>query len=328
MSAHINHLSDLLAPRIERREVATWSSAALLVVALHVASGWLLHHQSPTEPTGAEEAPAVMLDLAPMLAAPQAVPLDIQELVESNFAEEIDEPLEMVEPEPTEAVAERVIEADEVDPVEQTEVAGPTPDLAKAVEPEEVTETKPEEVVPEEILTQVEEVVPDLIEATLPDVALAVPEARPLEEQPPPIAKKVAKKEPAEEKLVKKVAAKPKPASKASQASTKSAQAAERVAAPAKAGASGSSVSPAKWASKVRARILRASRSAKGSGVVTISFAVTASGQITSVSVAGSSGDPALDLAAINIVRRASPVPAPPPGVARNVTVPVRFKRG
>ena len=65
MSASIGHLSDLLAPRVERREVAVWSSATLLVAALHAGGGWWLHQQMHTEPSGGEEIPAVMLDLAP-----------------------------------------------------------------------------------------------------------------------------------------------------------------------------------------------------------------------------------------------------------------------
>ena len=53
-----------------------------------------------------------------------------------------------------------------------------------------------------------------------------------------------------------------------------------------------------------------------------------ASGSVTSARVARSSGSAELDKAALDMVRRASPVPAPPPEIARsrmNISVPVQF---
>ena len=332
MSAH-GHLSDMLAPRIERREVVVWSSAVVLVAALHAGGGWWLHSQMQTEPRGGEEIPAVMLDLAPMVVAPEAVPLDEANLIESNFAEATEEPIEEIEPEPTEAVADKVIEAEEVEPVDQTEVAETVPETIEPVTPEEVTEPvqeevaeiKPEEVEPEEVVQQAEDVIPDLVEAPLPEVAMLVPEPKPILEEPRAVEKPVVKKKPEPKK---KVAARPKPKLQEAPDLAKSAQNAPKTAAPsASKGGTGSSVSPAKWASQVRARIVRASRSARGTGRVMVSFAVSSSGQISSVSVSGSSGDPDLDRAAVSIVRRASPVPPPPPGVNRSVTVPVKFGR-
>jgi protein TonB len=333
MSAH-GHLSDLLAPRIERREVAVWSSAIVLVAALHAGGGWWLHSQMQSEPRGGGEIPAVMLDLAPIVVAPESVPLDEANLIESNFAEASDEPIEEIDPEPTEAVADEVIEAEEVEPVDQVEIAEAVPESIEPVTPEEVTEPvleevaeiKPEEIVPEEVAEEAEPVVPDLVEAPLPEVAMLVPEPKPIFEEPKPVETKPEAKKTPEPK--KKVAAKPKPKQREAPDLARSAQNAPKAAAPsASKGGTGSSLSPAKWASQVRARIVRASRSTRGTGRVMISFAVSSSGQISSVSVSGSSGDPNLDRAAVSIVRRASPVPAPPPGVSRNVTVPVKFGR-
>jgi protein TonB len=335
MSAH-GHLSDLLAPRIEQREVAVWSSAMVLVAALHAGGGWWLHSQMQTERRGGEETPAVMLDLAPMVVAPEAVPLDESNLIESNYAEASDEPIEEIDPEPTEAVADKVIEAEEVEPVDQAEIAETVPDNIEPVTPEEITEPVPEEVAeikpeevaeikPEAVAQETEAVIPDLVEAPLPEVAMLVPEPKPTLEEPKPVEKPVRKKTPEPKK---KVAAKPKPKQQEAPDLARSAQNAPKAAAPsASKGGTGSSLSPAKWASQVRARIVRASRSTRGTGRVMISFAVSSSGQISSVSVSGSSGDPNLDRAAVSIVRRASPVPAPPPGVSRNVTVPVKFGR-
>jgi protein TonB len=327
MSAH-GHLSDLLAPRIERREVAVWSSAIVLVAALHAGGGWWLHSQMQSEPRGGGEIPAVMLDLAPIVVAPESVPLDEANLIESNFAEASDEPIEEIDPEPTEAVADEVIEAEEVEPVDQVEIAEAVPESIEPVTPEEVTEVKPEEVAeikPDAVAQEAEEVIPDLVEAALPEVAMLVPEPKPILEEPKAVEKPARRKTPEPKK---KVAAKPKPKQQEAPDLARSAQNARKEAAPsASKGGTGSSLSPAKWASQVRARIVRASRSTRGTGRVMISFAVSSSGQISSVSVSGSSGDPNLDRAAVSIVRRASPVPAPPPGVSRNVTVPVKFGR-
>ncbi|GAC1334291.1 MAG: hypothetical protein NVSMB26_16780 [Beijerinckiaceae bacterium] len=59
-----------------------------------------------------------------------------------------------------------------------------------------------------------------------------------------------------------------------------------------------------------------------------ISFGVGRSGQIVGASVARSSGSPALDAEALGAVRRASPVPPPPPEVGGSVisfAVPIHF---
>ncbi|WP_144378238.1 energy transducer TonB [Mesorhizobium amorphae] len=53
-------------------------------------------------------------------------------------------------------------------------------------------------------------------------------------------------------------------------------------------------------------------------------------GVVRSASVAGSSGNAALDRAAVETVRRASPVPVPPPEIARasmTLAITISFKR-
>lgn len=66
-----------------------------------------------------------------------------------------------------------------------------------------------------------------------------------------------------------------------------------------------------------------------GKGKVTVTFTITASGGVSGVRVAGSSGDDRLDAAALKIVSRATPFPAIPTETGRKswlMTVPMFFK--
>jgi len=85
---------------------------------------------------------------------------------------------------------------------------------------------------------------------------------------------------------------------------------------------------------KVRARVSRAanriprSLRSRAKGDVVIAFTVTANGGLGGVSVARSSGNAALDSAAVAAVRRAAPFPAIPDGAGRSswqFTVPIRL---
>lgn len=93
-------------------------------------------------------------------------------------------------------------------------------------------------------------------------------------------------------------------------------------------------VSPAKWQSKALAWLNRhkrypaAARARKASGAAQVGFSIDPSGRVISARIARSSGDADLDKAAVDMVRRASPVPAPPPEIAKSrmsLTVPVVF---
>ena len=117
-------------------------------------------------------------------------------------------------------------------------------------------------------------------------------------------------------------------------------QVASRVAAPEKAAtaqapetvsARGSSASPARWQAQLRAHLERrqrypgAARARGQEGVVQIRFSIDGNGNVLSAQVVRSSGHAALDEAVVDLMRRASPVPAPPPDVPRTITAPVRF---
>jgi protein TonB len=232
-----------------------------------------------------------------MAVAPEAVLNEMAEMVDS-------------------APAEQVEEVEEVDPVEE-------PVLEEEVVEEEPVET--EEIAEVEPLEEVDEVVEEIEEVPLPEVAMAVPQRRPVPEKPRPIEKPVEKK--VEKKVVRKKSA-------PQIASTKSADDAPKAAAPrVTKAAAGSGMSPARWQSRVNAHLNRYKRypsGARGVGIATVSFTINPGGDVIAVSLARSSGDPAFDTAAVELVRRASPVPAPPPDIAKSrmsLVVPIRYSR-
>ncbi|MFC5518824.1 energy transducer TonB, partial [Kaistia terrae] len=75
-----------------------------------------------------------------------------------------------------------------------------------------------------------------------------------------------------------------------------------------------------------RKRYPAGSRSRGETGIVTVRFTIDDGGNVLAVALAGSSGFPELDQEVLSLLRRASPVPPPPPGVKKTITAPVRFK--
>lgn len=298
MSNAAYHPADSLSLNLGKGEIALWSGAAAFVLAAHLAGVWYLNRVPAMEAPSLDAAPAIMMELAPMVVAPEAVLNEMAEVVESTPAEEVEEVVEEIDP-----VEEPVLE----------EVAEEEP-----VATEEVAEAEPVETL--------EDVVEEFEELPLPEVAMAVPQRRPAPEKPKPIEKPVEKK--VEKKKVEKKQPKPQIAA------TKSANDAQATAAPrvAKA-AAGSGMSPARWQSRVNAhlnRYKRYPRGARGVGIATVSFTINPGGEVLAVSLARSSGDPAFDNAAVELVRRASPVPAPPADLAKSrmsLAVPIRYSR-
>lgn len=291
------HPADSLSLNLGKGEMALWSGAAAFVLAAHMAGAWYLQRVPAMEAPSLDAAPAIMMELAPMVVAPEAVLTDMADVVDSAPVEQVEEVTEELDP-----VEEPVLE----------EVAEETP-----LETEEVAEIEP--------LEEVEEVVEELEEVPLPEVAMAVPQRRPVPEKPKPVEKPVKKK--VEKKIEKK-----RPAPQV--AATKSADDAPKAAAPrVSKAAAGSGMSPARWQSRVNAhlnRYKRYPRDARGIGTVTVRFTINPGGDVVGVSLAGSSGDPAFDSAALDLVRRASPVPAPPPDIAKSrmsLVVPIRYSR-
>lgn len=90
----------------------------------------------------------------------------------------------------------------------------------------------------------------------------------------------------------------------------------------------------ASWGASIRAKIERRKRypmAADGaSGTVTVRLTITRSGALADLSIAASSGNAALDEAALKAVRAAGRFPAAPEGLSQDstsFTLPMRFER-
>jgi protein TonB len=93
----------------------------------------------------------------------------------------------------------------------------------------------------------------------------------------------------------------------------------------------GGSAAVSKYPGLVQARVARAAKRPKGSagGEALVSFTVSASGGVTRIGLARSSGNDAVDQAAIAAVNRAAPFPPIPAEAGRSswqFTVPIQFK--
>jgi protein TonB len=107
---------------------------------------------------------------------------------------------------------------------------------------------------------------------------------------------------------------------------------AAEAAAPVMGAASAATPSPASWRGLLGAHINRFKRAPSGgaSGMTQVVFTIDRAGRVLSARLASSSGDPGLDSEAVAMMRRASPVPAPPAaigGATVTLVVPVRFDR-
>ncbi|MBP7000373.1 energy transducer TonB [Amaricoccus sp.] len=278
------------------RPALLWASAAVLAVAAHAgAAAWALRHRP--EPVAESAPPAMMIELAPEILSP---PAEIEEIAP-----------DMVEAPENLTTG---VELTEATPIEPPPPLDPPPLL------EEPPPDVPPPPTPEPPLPQ-----PPQVE-TPPQPAEVVepPTARPPDlrlEQPPDPPKEVVEKKP------------PPAPSKAAVKAKAIAPPAETAAAPSptpSAGGSGA-VSPAKWQARLMAHLERRKRYPSGArkrgeeGVAHVHFSIDDSGNVRSVRLSRSSGFPELDAEVVALVRRASPVPAPPPGAPRDITAPVQF---
>lgn len=266
--------------------VLRWTAAALWVVVLHAGVAWWALHSPPIAlPPGPP--PAVMIDLAPL---PEAVATDAQQSAPDEvFAE-----------------AAEAATASRSDAV---------PDAAETEEPEEVAEASADDA-DEPDLPELE-----AVEVPLPTARPDVPRTA---EAPAPRAKP------------KKPRAQPSAPSAPRQASADRQQASAPVAlsdrTAASASASGSAgESPVTWQARLMAHLERrklypsAARARGETGTAYVRFRIDGEGNVLSVSLARSSGHSELDQAVLALVRRASPVPAPPLRAQRLITAPVQF---
>lgn len=279
------------------RDAGRWIGAGVIVLSVHAAGAYAVSmNQDDDQPEGAQVA-AMLIELAPEPEAP------MEEVAsEAPQQETAAEPEEQVEPEP-------IVE----------EIKEPEP------EPEPVQEP--------------EEVIPDVVEAPKPEVAVPLPI-----EKPEPIIEKPKVEKPKVEKAkpVKKIEKpKPKQAEKAKENREASAprmdvdSGAKPVANRRGDNNASAGVSSNKWQAKLYAHLLRRTRSLQrqaGRGVkgtAQVNFVVDPSGNILSVRLVSSSGNPMVDELAVQATRNSSPVPAPPAAIAKPqmpITVPIQFK--
>lgn len=285
-----------------RRMAMRWGGAAVCVVVAHAAAAFAVLHWPKPESAAGEPPAAIMIEFAPLPAAP--------DVPEQNLA---------VAPQSAMAETSAPSEAQD-EPEEKTE-----PDQPPEPQPEAKTETEPE-TEPQEVKTEVETLeLPNIetAEAVLEAPKPPEPAPEPREqEKPPEKPKESEKKSKPREKSAKaaqlNAAPKPLPAPRA------------KTNLAAVSGMS-SSMSPATWRGMVVAHMNRRKRSPGGpNGTAYVAFTIDRGGRVLSARLFRSSGNPALDREAVSLAQRASPVPAPPAGVMKGnsatLTVPVRAR--
>jgi protein TonB len=302
----------MIEPRSTRRVVGEgllWTTAGLLIATAHAGAVAVLLREPEMEIADSGPPPAIMIELAPEaeaviteeneISAEQVDSEEVKTATSEPLPEPIPEPVEQPLPEP---------------PPPEPEVAEALPEPSPLIEPEPLAEPVPE-------IDPIEQ----MVLAELENVEVPIPTMRP----PVPKPEVEKKKEPAPKKVAKKQVQPP--ASQEARTAKAEVTPSKRNAAAAAANGSGRSVSPAKWQSRLMSHLERrkrypsAARSNREEGTVYVRFRIDDSGNVLSVSLSRSSGYPTLDSAVLDMVRAASPVPAPPEGVNKTITAPVRF---
>ncbi|CUX35081.1 tonB protein [Agrobacterium deltaense Zutra 3/1] len=293
-------------------EVTLWSAAALLMLGVHAGFAYYLMQEPEELDAGGPPPAAIMIEMA---AIPEAVKTeettpaqDVQdaEEVKSDSSEPVEEAAPE-EPPPPEPVAETPPPPEPVQP--------PEPPVEEIVEPQEIPEpVEPVDPVQEQMMAELE------------NVEVPLPVMRP---PPPPVEKKVEKKEPEEKKKVERQRPKQQQASELRETAKAEAQQSDRTAASrSNAGSfSSSSMSNADWGAKVRSAMQRRLvRSAGKSGMtITVSFKIDSGGSVGGARIISSTGDSAMDQKLLAVIQRASVSP-PPPGANTSFTLPILFK--
>jgi protein TonB len=269
-----------------------WGVAALLVLGAHGTAGWAIATWQRAEAAPGATPAAVMIELAPLAVAPEAPQQDL-------------------------APGPEMVEAQ------------PEPEPPKPIDPPKEVEPPPPEEPEPAAVPQPDIKIPEL--PPLPDAAATL--APPPKQEPPP--KKLERKPPPKPKVVerKKPINPDKPRAERTSAPTAQAQIADRVAAPASGASSASPAAAASWRGSLIAHLNRFKRFPSGAtpGTVQVAFSIDRGGRVTSARLVRGSGDAALDEEAVAMIRRASPVPAPPDGLggggAVSLSVPIRFSR-
>jgi protein TonB len=298
-------------------ELTLWSFAAVSILSVHAVVAAYLMREPDLMPSDGAPPAAIMIELAP---EPEAVET-AENIVSQEVEDSPDNPTDSTEP------VEEIVP--ETPPVPEPVVEEPTPE--PVVEPEPVEETA--QPVPEEIPEPIEEIDPveQQMMAALENVEVPLPVSRP----PPPVEEKQPEKKLADKKVQQKKPEEKKAPLRSVDKTVAKAETAEsnrNAAQRSSIGSLSSSASPAKWQSKVASHLKRRmkyptdARRRKEEGTVSVKFSVDDAGNVLSVSLARSSGFPELDAEILSLVRRASPVPAPPADANKTLTAPMTFE--
>ncbi|KPF71814.1 hypothetical protein IP69_04825 [Bosea sp. AAP35] len=287
--------------------VLRWSLAILIVAGGHGVAGWMIVTWQRAEAAMGTPPAAVMIELAPMAVAPEAPPQEAApgpEMVEAQ-----------PEPQP-EPVIEKPPEPDPPPPEPEPVVEPPPVEPPPVVEPQPVAQPEPEIRIPEL------PILPDAAAVLAPPPPPPKPRPKVVERKPPP-KRVVERRKPVNQD---------KPPAERTSAPIAQAQPAPAAAAPSRGASSATSASAASWRGTLLAHLNRYKRFPDGAnpGTVQVSFSIDRSGRVLAARLVRSSGDRALDDEAVAMIRRASPLPAPPEGLGGSaiaLAVPVKFSR-
>lgn len=301
------------AGRSRLGELALWTTAAVLTLCVHAGAAYYLMQEQPEPVEDGGPPAAIMIELA---ALPEAV--STEETVEANDVEDIQE-VKSVVPDKVEEVAPPV-EPPQPQPEPVTEETPPEPEPAPEP-PQEITEPLPEPL-PEPV--EETDPVQEQQMAALENVEVPLPVMRP---PPTPVEKKVEKKdEPEKKKVERKQTVAPAASPAKDTAKVETTQSDRTAAAKNSSGLFSSSVSPAKWNSRVRSAVSRRVSRAGSKGMsVTVAFNVTDGGSIGRVRVINSTGDTAVDRKVVSSIENAS-VAQPPPGAQTSFQVRIEIQ--
>ncbi|MBK0032592.1 energy transducer TonB [Erwinia sp. S43] len=282
---------EAIAAAIPGHRAKRWIGAGVVAVALHGGGLLWLLYQPPLAAADNAPPPAIMIELA-----------DMSEAVIVNQNEISADQKTATESQPTE----------KVDRTENRPVEHQRKKVAK-------TRPKPVEKPSETAGLVREEMVKPLesAEATQPVSHPAPPEQ---------------KREEAKTELAQAMPSQPQAASEqAVEAKAQVLQSNRDAARQSTSGLFSSSVTPATWQARLMAHLERRkrypadARSRGETGTVYVRFSIDDAGNVLSITLARSSGHGELDDEVLSLVRRASPVPAPPSGANRTITAPVQF---
>ncbi|WP_237479676.1 energy transducer TonB family protein [Lichenibacterium dinghuense] len=330
----------------EPGEGLRWAAAALLVAGVHVGAGWWLVGHAFAPPPPPEGAAGVTVELEPVSVPvpPTAEPKPTETAgpgEEKQVAEAPDAPPEAPPP-PAAEPPQAAVAAPPPPPVE-TPPPEPAPVEAAAAPPLPVPEVAPppSPAPSDAVLAPPPRPAPPPKKVAVPKPQKSVkpppkPDPREVARQDAWDAQAEARQEAREEVRHEARAQAAAEARARRQAAREQARAARAAVAREGGGDDRESAAPvasgaavANWRGEVVAHLNAykpASPNGSG-GTVRVAFSVDRGGRVVSASVSGSSGDPELDAAAVSMVRRASPVPAPPPEMGGRIglSVPVRF---